>query len=126
MPAAVALWSPWADVTETGDTYITLEAAEPNYLYEILLGPSANAYADPKDKKNPYVSPVYGDFKKGFPPTLIQGGTKEIPLSGFVRLCQALDTASDGEAGNLRRQASRFPGQIAQFFGIHDGLEEDE
>jgi acetyl esterase/lipase len=93
MPAAVVLWSPWADVTETGDTYVTLKAAEPNYLYERVLGPSADAYADLKDQKNPYVSPVYGDFTKGFPPTLIQGGTREIFLSNFVRLYQALDTA---------------------------------
>jgi len=93
MPAAVVLWSPWADITETGDTYVTLKEAEPNYLYERVLGPSADAYADPKDQKNPYVSPVYGDFTKGFPPTLIQGGTREIFLSNFVRLYQALDTA---------------------------------
>jgi len=93
MPVAVVLWSPWADITETGDTYVTLKAAEPNYLYEKVLGPSADAYADPKNQKNPYVSPVYGDFTKGFPPTLIQGGTKEIFLSNFVRLYQALDTA---------------------------------
>ena len=93
MPAAVVLWSPWADITETGDTYVTLKEAEPNYLYERVLGPSADAYADPKDQKNPYVSPVYGDFKKGFPPTLIQGGTREIFLSNFVRLYQALDSA---------------------------------
>jgi acetyl esterase/lipase len=92
MPAAVVLWSPWADITETGDTYVTLKEAEPNYLYERVLGPSADAYADPKDQKHPYVSPVYGDFKKGFPPTLIQGGTREIFLSNFVRLYQALDT----------------------------------
>ena len=39
------------------------------------------------------MSPVYGDFRKGFPPTLIQGGTREIFLSNFVRLYQALDTA---------------------------------
>ena len=93
MPAAVVLWSPWADITETGDTYVTLKDAEPNYLYEKVLGPSADAYADPKDQKHPYVSPVYGDFAKGFPPTLIQGGTREIFLSNFVRLYQALDTA---------------------------------
>jgi acetyl esterase/lipase len=92
MPAAVVLWSPWADITETGDTYVTLKAAEPTYLYEKLLGPSANAYADRKDQKSPYVSPVYGDFTQGFPPTLIQGGTREIFLSNFVRLYQALDT----------------------------------
>ena len=30
---------------------------------------------------------------QGFPPTLIQGGTKEIFLSNFVRHYQALDTA---------------------------------
>ncbi len=99
MPAAVVLWSPWADITETGDTYMTLKAAEPNYLYERVLGPSADAYADPKDQKNPYVSPVYGDFTKGFPPTLIQGGTREIFLSNFVRLYQALDSA--GQAVKL-------------------------
>ena len=93
MPAAVVLWSPWADITETGDTYQTLKDAEPNYLYEKVLGPSADAYADRKDQKHPYVSPVYGDFGKGFPPTLIQGGTREILLSNFVRLYRALDTA---------------------------------
>jgi len=93
MPAAVVLWSPWTDITETGDTYVTLKAAEPTYLYDIVLGPSADAYADPKDQKNPYVSPVYGDFAKGFPPTLIQGGTREIFVSNFVRFYQALDTA---------------------------------
>lgn len=93
MPAAVVLWSPWADITETGDTYATLKAAEPNYLYDKVLGPSADAYADRADQKHPYVSPVYADFSKGFPPTLIQGGTREIFLSNFVRLYRALDTA---------------------------------
>ncbi len=93
MPAAVVLWSPWSDITETGDTYVTLKHAEPSYIYENALKPSANAYADPKDQKHPYVSPVYGDYTKGFPPTLIQGGTKEIFLSNFIRHYQALDTA---------------------------------
>jgi len=51
------------------------------------------AFADPKDQKHPYASPVYGDFSKGFPPTLIQGGLKETLLSGFVRFYQALDAA---------------------------------
>ena len=91
MPAAVVLWSPWADITETGDTYETLKLAEPTYTYEKHLKHSADAYADPKDQKNPYVSPVYGDYTKGFPPTLMQGGTKEIFLSNFIRLYQTLD-----------------------------------
>jgi acetyl esterase/lipase len=93
MPAAVVVWSPWSDITETGDTYVTLKHAEPTYLYDKILKPAADAYADPKDQKHPYVSPVYGEYTKGFPPTLIQGGTKEIFLSNFVRQYQALDTA---------------------------------
>ena len=93
MPAALVLWSPWADISETGDTYITLRDAEPYYTYEYILGPSALAYADAEDQKNPYVSPVYGNFRPGFPPTLIQGGTRELFLSNFVRLYQALDQA---------------------------------
>lgn len=93
MPAAVVLWSPWSDITDTGDSYVTLKHAEPAYLYNKVLKPSADAYADPRDQKHPYVSPVYGDYTKGFPPTLIQGGTKEIFLSNFIRHYQALDTA---------------------------------
>ena len=91
MPAALVLWSPWADITETGDTYVTLQDAEIFYTYKDALGPASLAYADAKDQKNPYVSPVYGDFSKGFPPTLIQGGTKEIFLSNVIRLYQAID-----------------------------------
>ncbi len=94
MPAAVVLWSPWADITETGDTYFTLKNAEPSYTYEKELKFQADAYADSADQKNPYVSPVYGDYSKGFPPTIIQGGTKEIFLSNFIRLYQAIDSAA--------------------------------
>lgn len=93
LPAALVLWSPWTDITETGDTYVTLKDADPSFTYSSLLGPSALAYADAIDQKNPYVSPVYGDYSIDFPPTLIQGGTKEIFLSNFVRLYQAMDTA---------------------------------
>jgi len=93
LPAAVVLWSPWSDITETGDTYHTLKDNEPAFLYKAGLEFCANSYADPAEQKNPYVSPVYGDFTKGFPPTLIQGGTKEILLSGSVRLYQKIDQA---------------------------------
>ncbi len=97
MPAAVVLWSPWADISDRGDSAITMKAFEPTYRYDRHLGPSASAYADPKDHKHPHVSPVYGDYSKGFPPTLIQGGTRELFLSHFVRLYRAIDGA-DGTA----------------------------
>jgi monoterpene epsilon-lactone hydrolase len=93
MPAALVLWSPWTDVTRIGDTYTTLRNADPFLSEATMLENMANAYAHPSDQKNPYVSPVYGNFSSGFPPTLIQGGTKELILSDFVRLYQALDQA---------------------------------
>jgi epsilon-lactone hydrolase len=92
IPAALVLWSPWTDVTGIGDTYFTLRNADP-FLDVDLDRNSADAYANPSEQKNPYVSPVYGNFSNGFPPTLIQGGTKEMLLSDFVRLYQALDQA---------------------------------
>lgn len=114
MPAALVLWSPWSDITDTGDTYVTLKHAEPTYLYDTILKPSAAAYADPKDQKHPYVSPVYGDYSKGFPPTLIQGGTKEIFLSNFVRQYQALDAAGQTVKLDLYEGMPHvFQGQLA-------------
>jgi monoterpene epsilon-lactone hydrolase len=57
---------------------------------------------------------VYGDFSKGFPPTLVQGGTREILLSGFIRLYQTLDIAGrtvklDIYEGMPHNFASRIP-----------------
>lgn len=93
LPGAVVMWSPWSDITETGDSYQTLKNEDPTYLYDTILKPSADAYAEIDEQKHPYISPVYGDYTKGFPPTLIQGGTKEIFLSNFVRHYQAIDDA---------------------------------
>lgn len=91
IPSAVILWSPWVDITGMGDTYITLDSADPFSSYNSTLKNMADAYAHPTDQKNPYVSAIYGNFSKGFPPTLIQGGTKEILLSDFIRFYQILD-----------------------------------
>ena len=93
MPAVVVLWSPWVDLTDRGDTLQTLKEDDPQLTYSTVLGPSALAYADGLDLGDRRVSPLYSDFSKGFPPTLIQGGTKEILLSTAVRLYRTLDTA---------------------------------
>ena len=95
IPAAIVLWSPSTDVTRSGDSYHTLKNADPFITSDsdLMFKNMADAYANPSDQKNPYVSPVYGNFSKGFPPTLIQGGTKDILLSDFIRLYQAIDQA---------------------------------
>lgn len=89
LPGALYLLSPWADITDTGDTYTTLALADPSLTTENLKW-GADAYAAPVEQKNPYVSPVYGDYTRAFPPTLIQGGTREIFVSNFIRQYQAI------------------------------------
>ena len=89
LPAALYLMSPSADLTGAGDTSTTLAPVDP------VLAPdtsswSREAYAKVADQKNPYVSPVYGDYTQAFPPTLIQSGTREMLLSGSVREYQAI------------------------------------
>jgi acetyl esterase/lipase len=97
MPAAVVLLSPWADISDAGDTMQSLEITDPLLHYDPLLKTSAIAYADGLDLTDPRVSPLYNDFSKDFSPALITEGTKCIFLSASVRLFQALE-AADKEA----------------------------
>ncbi len=94
MPSCLVLWSPWADIDQVGDTYFTLADNDPSLINENFLENAALAYAPKSEFKNPYVSPVYGDFSKGFPPTLIQVGSKEIFLSNAIRMYRVLDDAN--------------------------------
>jgi len=91
LPAALVLWSPWTDIDQVGDTYFTLADNDPSLVNTNFLENAALAYAPKSEFKNPYVSPVYGDFSKDFPPTLIQVGSKEIFLSNAIRMYRVLD-----------------------------------
>lgn len=99
MPAVLVLWAPWVDLTNEGDTAHTLAEEDPALDYEKLLKPSALAFADGLDLTDPRVSPINRDFSKGFPPVLIQGGTKEIFLSTAIRLYQKLE--AEGQDAKL-------------------------
>ena len=89
LPGALWLLSPWSDITATGDRYTTLATADP-ILNSTRLVWDAEAYAPVADRKNPYVSPVYCDYSKAFPPTLTQVGTREIFQSCAVREYQVI------------------------------------
>ncbi len=89
LPGALYLISPGADISGAGDTYTSLAAADPILSTETTAW-SAEAYAKVADQKNPYVSPVYGDYAQAFPPTLLQVGTREHLLSSSVREYQAI------------------------------------
>jgi acetyl esterase/lipase len=91
LPAAIGLFTPELDLTESGDTFQT------NRDIDVVLTrglPELNAlYADGHDLAHPYLSPLFGDFTKGFPPTFIQSGTRDIFLSNAVRMHRILRRA---------------------------------
>ncbi|MEP2280158.1 alpha/beta hydrolase fold domain-containing protein [Maribacter sp.] len=91
LPSSLVLWSPWLDLAKVGDSHYTLADNDPSLKYSNLLEYAALAYAPESEFKNPYVSPVYGDYSKNFPPTLIQVGSKEILLSDAIRMYRTLD-----------------------------------
>lgn len=91
LPAAVGLLTPEVDLTESGDSFVLnagIDCMAP-FTY-----PEPNAlYADGADLSDPYVSPLFGDFTKGFPPTFIQTGTRDLFLSNSARMHRALRRA---------------------------------
>lgn len=93
-PAVVGLGTPFIDITKTGDSYFTNQDLD-NFLvtYDGLLSSIAKLYAGTNDMKNPLISPIYGDFKKGFPPTILTSGTRDLFLSNTVRTHQKLREA---------------------------------
>ncbi len=90
LPAALALLSPWADVTKTGDSLTLLEGADPTLDYEGNLRAPARLYATGQDLRDPSISPLYADFERGFPPSYISSGTRDLFLSHCARLQRKL------------------------------------
>ncbi len=91
MPAGALLLTPELDLTESGDTFDTLMGLDvvlPARLMEMNL-----LYAGGADLAHPYLSPLFGDVS-GFPPTLLQAGTRDIFLSNAVRMHRKLRGAA--------------------------------
>jgi acetyl esterase/lipase len=47
-------------------------------------------YAGGHDYSDPLLSPVYADYSKGFPPTILTTGTRDLLLSSTVMLHRAM------------------------------------
>jgi len=92
LPACAWLISPWTDLTMSGSTLSSKDAIDPlihkQYLIEL-----ADAYVPAgMDRKDPLVSPLYGDLK-GFPPILIQVGSAETLLDDATRFAAVAGAA---------------------------------
>jgi acetyl esterase/lipase len=86
MPAGLVLRSPEVDLTESGDTFCTLNGID-NALQPLMA--TNLLYANGADLADPYLSPLFGDLS-GFPPTFLQAGTRDLFLSNTVRIHRRL------------------------------------
>ncbi len=103
LPACAWLVSPWIDLTMSGSTLATKDAADPlidkNYLEEL-----AEAYVPGTvDRKNPLISPLFADLPR-LSADLIRSGSAETLLADACglrrrrigrRRCHAGDLARD-------------------------------
>ena len=88
LPAGLVLISPEVDLTESGDSFTTNLGVD-RALTQPLL-PANRLYANGHDLAHPYLSPLFGDFTRGFPRTFVQAGTRDLFLSNAVRMHRAL------------------------------------
>ena len=93
VPGALFAGTPEADLTKTGDSYFINTGVDYVLVsYEGILEGAAKLYAGDHAMNDPLISPVYGDFK-GFPPTYLVSGTRDMFLSNTVRTHRKLRTA---------------------------------
>lgn len=89
-PRCIVALSPWTDLCCDLESYKRNEGLDPTLTQE-LLTMFANMYA-PNDKKNPYVSPLYGDMR-GLPESLIFAGTHEVLEDDSIFMSEKLNEA---------------------------------
>ena len=83
LPAAAVVTTPVADLTKTGDTHQASKGLDVSYddgELEVLYQLFTNGH----DRTDPYISPLFGDFTKGFPPAILNTGTRDFLLSDTV------------------------------------------
>lgn len=84
LPAAGVCLSPWADLTNTAESYAARAAADPILTRE-RLDEMAMAYLQGQDARAPLASPVFADLA-GLPPLLIHVGSDEVLFDDSINL----------------------------------------
>jgi acetyl esterase/lipase len=83
LPAGVFCFSPWLDLTLSGDS-ITKNAPLDPILSAEILETYVNYYINNHNANDPLVSPLFGDLR-GLPPVHLQSGRNEILLDDTIR-----------------------------------------
>ena len=90
LPAAAVSLSPYGDLTLSGDSY--KKNADLDFISYESSNFHAPLYYGDADPKNPYISPIFGDFK-GLPPLLIQSGSSDVLHDDAIKLAECAKTA---------------------------------
>ena len=118
MPACGVLFSPYADLTLSGDSMTGKASADPAFrpgAFPVRV----KDYAGPADPADPLISPVFADLR-GLPPLLIQAGSNELLLDDAVRL------AGRAAAGDVPVTLEVTPGVPHLFQAFAAMLEEGD
>jgi acetyl esterase/lipase len=84
MAKCLVLFSPWTDMTSSGDSYRSRELLDP-ILDNAYIKRAVKSYLGRTTPNDPLVSPIFGDLS-GFPPVYIQVGTNEILYDDSYKL----------------------------------------
>jgi len=91
LPASLVLMSPWGDLSCSGASYTFLKDVDPTTSLEgVKLAAAMYAAGHPFD--HPMLSPLKADFA-GFPKTLIQVGTRDLPMSDSLDIAAKMMNA---------------------------------
>lgn len=91
LPWRMVLFSPWTDLTASGESYTECRERDPLLTREYIEA-VRDAFAPGADWSLPEYSPLFADLR-GLPPTLIQVGGREILRDDSTRLYQKLQEA---------------------------------
>jgi monoterpene epsilon-lactone hydrolase len=122
LPAAVVAMSPITDFAATGAS-ISANAGNDPFMGKSELALIHDAFARERSPADPDISPLYGNFS-GFPPLLIQVGSRETLLDDDTRLAEKIRQAG----GNVSLEI--WPGMIHQWqifpFWLDDARKSNE
>ena len=94
LPGAIFAGTPATDLVNISDTWHTIAGLDPLGARTpggLIAGAFAQYIGD-SDPAHPYLSPVNGDLR-GYPPTILISGTRDLLLSDTVRMHRALRAA---------------------------------
>ena len=92
LPGALFAGTPSTEFEKIGDTWHTLEGLCTLGRYEGFIEACFEVYVSSADSTSPMISPVRGD-PRGFPPTILISGTRDLLLSDTARMHRVLRAA---------------------------------